>query len=123
MTNLQDPKVVPVNGLPDSMVEGGTGFNPEPEEIIYPKLKKGQRLTPEINATREDWRLYHKYKHDMHTQAFFMGPGKSNQEGLGKGVARRASSIIGTEQVLTNAKARFATAVVLDSVPGWDFRP
>jgi len=74
MTNLQDPKVVPVNGLPDSMVEGGTGFNPEPEEIIYPKLKKGQRLTPEINATREDWRLYHKYKHDMHTQAFFMGP-------------------------------------------------
>ena len=104
MTNLQDPKVVPVNGLPDSMVEGGTGFNPEPEEIIYPKLKKGQRLTPEINATREDWRLYHKYKHDMHTQAFFMGPGKSNQEGLGKGVAWRASSIIGTEQVCFNKR-------------------
>ena len=104
MTNLQDPKVVPVNGLPDSMVEGGTGFNPEPEEIIYPKLKKGQRLTPEINATREDWRLYHKYKHDMHTQAFFMGPGRSNQEGLGKGVARRASSTIVIDQVCSNKR-------------------
>jgi len=74
MTNLNDPKLVPVNGLPDNRVKGGSGFNPDPEEALYPKIEKGQRITPEINASLRSYHEYHKFKYDMHTQAFLMGP-------------------------------------------------
>jgi len=74
MTNLADPKIVPVNGLPDKIVKGGSGFNPGPEEALYPKIEKGQRITAEINASLRSYDEYHKFKYDMHTQAFLMGP-------------------------------------------------
>lgn len=74
MTNLNDPKLVAVNGLPDDLVKGGSGYHPGPEEVLYPKMEKGQRITEEINATLRSYDEYHQFKYDMHTQAFLMGP-------------------------------------------------
>ena len=76
MTRLTDePKLVSANGFPDSDLEGGAGYNPNPEEVDYPKMEKGQRLTQEINDTLRAYEEYHRFKYDMHTQAFLMGPG------------------------------------------------
>jgi len=74
LTNLTDPKLIPVNGLDDDMVKGGAGFKPIPDEVLYPKIEKGQIIDEEINATLRAYAEYHKYKYDMHTQAFLMGP-------------------------------------------------
>ena len=78
MSRLTDePKLINVNGFPDSVLRGGSGYNPHPDEVAYPKIEKGQKLTEEINETLKAYHEYHRFKYDMHTQAFLIGPGTS----------------------------------------------
>jgi len=65
--------------LKDADLKGGSGYNPLPTEIIYPFIDKRTIITEEINNTIRDYGLYHKFKWDMETQAFALGPDfKSN---------------------------------------------
>jgi hypothetical protein len=68
-------KVIRVHGLDDDDLKAGSGYNPKPEEIIYPYIDKRTIITKKINDTIRDYGLYHKFKWDMRTQAFAMGPG------------------------------------------------
>ena len=75
MSRSDDPKIITVSELPDDLLKGGAGYNPNPEEVAYPKIEKGQKLTEEINETLKAYKEYHDFRYDMHTQAFLMGPG------------------------------------------------
>ena len=44
-------------------------------EPIYPKTDRRIAWTREINESVRIWRNFHKYKNDMKTMAFAMGPG------------------------------------------------
>jgi len=75
MSKLTDEaKLINVNGFSDDVLSGGSGYNPNPEVVEYPKLKKGQKLTAEINETIKAFNEFHRFKYDMHTQAFLIGP-------------------------------------------------
>jgi len=75
MTNSKDKKLISVNGVADdSILKGAAGYNPQPDPVLYPKLKKGQKLTQEINDTLKAYGEFERFKYDMHTQAFLLGP-------------------------------------------------
>lgn len=75
----RDPgdKIISASRLPDGELKAGAGRNPYSEPVKYPKAKKGQRMTEVQNATIKAYHSYEKYKWDMNTQAFLMGPGTS----------------------------------------------
>ena len=76
VTNGTNEKTISVNGFgDDSLLKGGAGRNPYLPEIKYPKIQKGKPITVEINNTIIAHNDYEKFKYDMHTQAFMMGPG------------------------------------------------
>jgi len=70
----QDPKIMHVQNLEDDILKAGSGFNPNPQEIIYPYIDKRTIITKQINDTIRDFHLYQQFKWDMRTQAFAVGP-------------------------------------------------
>ena len=72
----ENDRIIRVHNLKDANLKAGTGYNPLPEEIIYPFIDKRTIITKQINDTIIDYGRYHKFKWDMETQAFAMGPGK-----------------------------------------------
>lgn len=78
VSNSEDPKVMHVQNLDDDILHAGSGYNPNPKEIFYPYIDKRTIITKEINDTIRDYGLYQKFKWDMRTQAFAVGPGKSS---------------------------------------------
>jgi len=75
----ENDRIIRVHNLKDANLKAGTGYNPLPEEIIYPFIDKRTIITKQINDTIIDYGRYHKFKWDMETQAFALGPDfKSN---------------------------------------------
>ncbi len=74
-TASDEPKIISVTKMDDDKLKAGIGFNPHPEEIFYPFIDKRTIITKQINDTIRDYYRYHKFKWDMRTQAFMMGPG------------------------------------------------
>lgn len=76
-TNFDEnqPKVIRVHKKDDEELKAGAGYRPNPNEIIYPYIDKRTIITRKINDTIRDYYLYHKFKWDMRTQAYALGPG------------------------------------------------
>ena len=70
-----DKKYVPVSPMDEDVLKADSGWNPFPKEPIYPKIDRRLPWTREINESVRIWKNYHKYKNDMKTMAFAMGPG------------------------------------------------
>merc|ERR1712156_1130768 len=66
----ENDRIIRVHNLKDANLKAGTGYNPLPEEIIYPFIDKRTIITKQINDTIIDYGRYHKFKWDMETQAF-----------------------------------------------------
>ena len=76
ISNESNEKIINVNGLlDDSVLKGGAGRNPYLQEVKYPKIKRGIPLTTEQAQAISDYKDFHKYKYDMQTRAYMMGPG------------------------------------------------
>ena len=75
ISESDDPKIMHVQNLDDDILKAGSGYNPKPEEIIYPYIDKRTIITKQINDTIRDYHLYQQFKWDMRTQAFAVGPG------------------------------------------------
>ena len=71
----ESDKILRVHNLEDEELRAGAGYNPLPEEIFYPYIDKRTIITQKIKDTIRDYGLYHKFKWDMETQAFALGPG------------------------------------------------
>ena len=69
-------RIIRVHNLKDDDLKAGSGYNPLPEEIKYPFIDKRTIINQEILDTIRDHDLYHRFKWDMETQAFALGPGK-----------------------------------------------
>lgn len=67
-------KIIRVHDLDDEDLKGGSGYNPVPESVDYPFIDKRTKITAELNQTIDDHNRYEKFKWDMRTQAFAMGP-------------------------------------------------
>ena len=70
-----DPRIIRVHDLDDEILKGGSGYNPNPVEVKYPFIDKRTKITAELNQTIDDHNRYEKFKWDMRTQGFAMGPG------------------------------------------------
>ena len=68
-------KVIRVHDLNDEEAKAGQGYNPKPTPIYYPYIDKRTIITRKINDTIVDYYRFEKFKWDMRTQAFGMGPG------------------------------------------------
>jgi len=74
-SDLEDSeKVIRVHDLDDDELKAGHGFNPNPVQIFHPYIDKRTIITKKLNDTIDGYYRYEKFKWDMHTQAFAMGP-------------------------------------------------
>jgi len=75
ISNQSNERILNVNGFPnDELSEGAAGRNPYLKEIKLPKVMKGHLPTEEQLKQRSDHHDYHRFKYDMHTRAYMMGP-------------------------------------------------
>lgn len=75
VSHVDDAKIIRVHNLDDDDLKAGAGYNPLPQEIEYPFIDKRTIWTQKLRDTIRDYHLYHKFKWDMNTQAFALGPG------------------------------------------------
>ena len=75
ITTNPHEKIIPVSNLNDDELKGGQGYNPNHDEKFYPYIDKRTLRNKALNDSIDDFKRYDKFKWDMRTQAFAMGPG------------------------------------------------
>jgi len=74
ITTNPHEKIIPVSNLNDDELKGGQGYNPNHDEKFYPYIDKRTLRNKALNDSIDDFKRYDKFKWDMRTQAFAMGP-------------------------------------------------